>query len=758
MSDLQPVDLKFLINSKEFQDELERVRKGLRTTTDEARTEAGKMKQIWADMARVAAGAFSITAAQNFVREMVNVRGQFQQIEVAYTTMLRSKTAADALMAQSIDLAARTPFGLMDVANSTKQLIAYGFEAKNVTGTLEMLGNVAAGVGSNIGDIAYLYGTLRTQGRAYQQDINQFTNRGIPIIAELAKQFGVAESEVRKLVEQGKVGFPAVEKAFKSLTSESGIFYNLMREQSKTLTGQIANLGDAWDVMLNNLGATNEGIISGSISALTTLVENYEEVIRVVKALIVVYGAYKAATIVTSIIQQTQALGSLTQALKAATGAQVLFNAASKANPVGLIVAGITAAVSAWYLYKSHADQATTATGAISKEMNKAVFSANSLFDALRKARTGTREHAEAIRLVNERYGKYLDNLLTNKSTLNDIEAAQKRVTRALMADIAVKSSQAKIEETLSDYTERLESAFEKYAEAFSEAKGADRLHEFWSGLNDAMERTLAGAGNATQNAIRFGNEYLRDIGTLRYDLYDGTFNSLFRGVFERRLSARDTVNQLQAFAKGFSKDFNNLIKDDPETVTTPGTTTEKDTKAEAERQKKITADLKKELDERMSYFERYEEYKTAVNESEAMKRYGNELQGFATYDQYLQSQLDDVYRRMPHIGYACISPYSIASLMADARFLTSNFSIRFLRWLSTVCGLINSTAAISCVVSPLAAWWRISFSRRVTLGTLFSPSVVFRFMISADCEHRKRRPLMTVRMPSTISSPTAFF
>src|SRR5690606_18565901 len=99
---LDPVDLRFIINSQEFQAELERVRKGLRTTTDEARTEAGKMKQIWADMARVAAGAFSITAAQNFVREMVNVRGQFQQIEVAYTTMLRSKTAADALMAQSI--------------------------------------------------------------------------------------------------------------------------------------------------------------------------------------------------------------------------------------------------------------------------------------------------------------------------------------------------------------------------------------------------------------------------------------------------------------------------------------------------------------------------------------------------------------------------------------------------------------------------------------------------------------------------------
>ncbi len=618
-----------------------------RQITSTALTVEELEQQVVGSINRMAAafgGILTLGQAKQFVQELTRVRGEFQQIEVAYTTMLKSRTAASDLMNESISLAAKTPFGLMDVANSTKQLVAYGVEAKKVTGTIEMLGNVASGVGSNIGDIAYLYGTLKTQGRAFQQDINQFTNRGIPIIKELASQFGVAESKVKELVEEGKVGFPQIEKAFKSLTSESGIFYNLMREQSKTLTGQLANLGDAWDSMLNNIGKNNEGLLSSGIQLATDLVENYEKVIEVVEQLIIVYGAYKAAAIVTVIIEQTAALGSLTAAIKQATGAQYLFNLAGKANPVGLIVAGITAAVSAFYMYRQSVDNATSKTGEIQKEMNKAVFSANSLFDALKKTKKGTEEHAGAIRLVNERYGKYLDNLLTTKSSLNDIEAAQKRVTSALLADIAVRSGQQKIEESLGEYTDKLESAFDKYAKAFEKAKGADRLQEFWKGLNDAMDKSLVGSGNATQNAIKFANGYLKDIGTLRYDIYDGTFTSLFREVYSKRTAVEKEVNQLKAFSNSFAKDL--VVKPDAPEKTVTASDPDKDAaKKEAERQKKITEALKKELDERSEAFKKYNEYKKRVNKEEADSRFGNDLEGFDNFYQYSQAKLNDILK-----------------------------------------------------------------------------------------------------------------
>lgn len=128
-----------------------------------------------------------VTALKNFVTELVNVRGQFQQLEIAFSTMLKSKEKADKLMSELVDIAAKTPFDLQGVASSAKQMIAYGSSAENVGDELVMLGNVAAGVGSQLSEIAYLYGTLRTQGRAYAVDIRQFAGRGIPNIRGTGK-------------------------------------------------------------------------------------------------------------------------------------------------------------------------------------------------------------------------------------------------------------------------------------------------------------------------------------------------------------------------------------------------------------------------------------------------------------------------------------------------------------------------------------------------------------------------------------------
>ena len=109
-------------------------------------------------------------------------------------------------MDRLIDTAAKTPFDLSGIASSAKQMLAYGSTVDNVVDELVMLGNVASGVGAPLQDIAYLYGTLRTQGRAFTVDIRQFAGRGIPIYEELAKVLGVTKDEVSCLVTEGKVG------------------------------------------------------------------------------------------------------------------------------------------------------------------------------------------------------------------------------------------------------------------------------------------------------------------------------------------------------------------------------------------------------------------------------------------------------------------------------------------------------------------------------------------------------------------------
>lgn len=295
-----------------------------------------------------------VTALKTFATELVNVRGQFQQLEIAFSTMLKSKEKADKLMSELVDIAAKTPFDLQGVASSAKQMIAYGSSAENVGDELVMLGNVAAGVGSQLSEIAYLYGTLRTQGRAYAVDIRQFAGRGIPIYEELAKVLGVTKDEVSGLVKEGKVGFKEVEQAFKNMTSESGIYYNLMQEQSKSLTGQLSNLGDAWDTMLNEIGKDTQGIASAGISGLKGLIENYETVGKILIGLIATYGTYKTALIVVRIAQDTLTARMELAILvtKAQMIAQKALNTVMKANPyvlVATVLAGLVATMWAFH-------------------------------------------------------------------------------------------------------------------------------------------------------------------------------------------------------------------------------------------------------------------------------------------------------------------------------------------------------------------------------------------------------------------------
>ena len=286
------------------------VRRVMQETGNMSRTVQQHGNQLETVMRRATgalAAYFSFQGGKELVNQLIEVRGQFQQIEIAFTTMLQSKQKANELMAEMVDLAVQTPFKLSEVTSGAKQLLAYGTQAEDITKTLTMLGNVASGVSAPLGDIIYLYGTLQTQGRAYAVDIRQFAGRGIPIYAELAKVLGVTKDKVSELVEAGQVGFPQVEKAFQNMTSSGGMFYNLMQEQAKSLTGQISNLQDKIALMFNEIGKGNEGLLSGGIQAAAYLVEHYKDIAHILGILVTTYGAYKVAVALVSLAETQRA-------------------------------------------------------------------------------------------------------------------------------------------------------------------------------------------------------------------------------------------------------------------------------------------------------------------------------------------------------------------------------------------------------------------------------------------------------------------
>jgi phage tail tape-measure protein len=254
-----------------------------------------KLSSKMSGMGGMIAGAFSIAAVVGFGKAVIDSLSNYESFSASLRVlMFGDRQAAKALEGQLVTLASKTPFSLVDVQQGTKQLMAYGFQAGTIVTNMKMLGDISSGVGKPLGDIVYLYGTLKTQGRAFSKDINQFTTAGINLLPKLAKQFKVADSEVMKLVEDGKVGFKDVEKAFQSMTSAGGQFFGMMDEQSKTTGGQISNLGDSWEQLKVHIGQSQTGIIAGTVGFLKDLISKVDATVETLNTMENAYAKYGA--------------------------------------------------------------------------------------------------------------------------------------------------------------------------------------------------------------------------------------------------------------------------------------------------------------------------------------------------------------------------------------------------------------------------------------------------------------------------------
>lgn len=428
-------------DNSNFLRRLREVENGVKNTSKQIEQSGLGIEELFNRMTKAAA-AFGVGfTAKELISNIVQVRGEFQQLEVAFKTMLGSEDKANSLMQQLVKTAATTPFDLQGVANGAKQLLAYGEDVEKVNDDLIRLGNIAAGLSMPLGDIVYLYGTTMTQGRLYTQDLNQFTGRGIPMIRELAKQFGVAENEVKGLVEAGKVGFPEVQKVIMSLTDEGGMFFNLMQEQSKTITGQISNIEDSISTMFNEIGKANEGIINDALSGVSYLVENYEKVGNILLEIVGTYGVYRTSLMVTTALQAVQASGITALTAKEAIHygwlvltkkAQDALNLSMLKNPYVLAAAAITGL--AYGIYKLATAESDTEKAI--RETNDALESQKSHYEEIKSKADGlTSTISNESKSIEERFIAYrqLQRLMPDVFKDMDWETAKRKTNAELI-------------------------------------------------------------------------------------------------------------------------------------------------------------------------------------------------------------------------------------------------------------------------------------------------------------------------------------
>lgn len=422
----------------------------------------------------IAIGGWSIG---KFVNQMMQVRGQFQQTEMAFKTMLQSEEKADALMKQLIRTAAVTPFGVEDVIEGAKQLLAFNVAAEDVNKTLIGLGDVAAGMGLNLKDLVMLYGTTIAKGKMDTMDLYQFLNRGIPIADEIAKVMGLdvtnAIKEVQKQIKAGKVTSDIFIQAMQSMTAEGSKFGGLMEAQSKTITGQISNIKDAIEQMFNDLGKSQEGVINTGLGVVSTLVENWETVGKVLMTVVAAYGAYKAAVIAMIALSKAQvawesakAFLSLAKSITTAKDAMALFNLVSSSNVLGLVLGAVAAGVTMFNLFGNSAEDAATKTSKFTESANEASSKVESLISILKTAKEGSKVYKDTIKELSNIYGNYgiaIDKIKEDESNLVDVKQQEIDKSKELVEQIKLEATERNRANAISkaneEYNNRVDSA-----------------------------------------------------------------------------------------------------------------------------------------------------------------------------------------------------------------------------------------------------------------------------------------------------------
>lgn len=358
-------------------------------TNASMRTQDGLVSSLRNQMATV----YSIYTLERFATQLIEIGGEFQKQHIALQSILGDGAKADAMFSKIKNLAVESPFTFQQLAGYTKQLAAFQIPYEELYDTTKRLADVSAGLGVDMGRIILAYGQVRSAAFLRGQEVRQFTEAGIPLLDELAKKFSQLENrvvsvgEVFDKISNREVPFEMVKEVFTDLTNEGGKFYNMQAKLSDSLSGKLAKLKDAYQIMLADIAQANNDLLSGSVDMVRVLTEHWRELLPVLTGVIGAYGAYKTAILlvnaaqkaniainsVQTIINASRALRGLTALTKAQAVAQGVLNAVMAANPLYLIATVIGVVIGSIVAYTMSIDDATDSLDEHNKKVQEQI-------------------------------------------------------------------------------------------------------------------------------------------------------------------------------------------------------------------------------------------------------------------------------------------------------------------------------------------------------------------------------------------------
>ena len=387
----------------------------------------------WQKMLGVIGG---VTALKSLASQIVRVRGEFQSMQTAIETMV-GKDVVSGLMAQLKEMAKISPLTLSDMVNAEKMMLGFNIQAEDTVRYLQALSDISMGDSVKFKSLTLAFSQMSAAGKLMGQDLNQMINAGFNPLQIISEKTGKSMATLKDEMSKGAVSAEMVQQAFIDATSAGGKFYQMSKNASKTINGQLSMMQDALDAAFNEMGQASEEVIMDGIQFTTSLIQNYETVGKVLVGLVATYGTYRTAVMLATVAtsKHTIAEVALTNARVLTRKAQMLLNASMLTNPyvaVATVVAALVATM--WTLSDS-----TSAASKATREYNQAKEEAakrdeehkrkiDELINAARDESLATLTRQKSLETLRNEYPKIFEQYDIEKLKLEDILSIKKQI------------------------------------------------------------------------------------------------------------------------------------------------------------------------------------------------------------------------------------------------------------------------------------------------------------------------------------------
>jgi hypothetical protein len=503
-----------------------------------------------------------------FATQIVNIRAQFEIAERSMGALLNSFDKGSEIFKEIQANALKSPFTILDLETSAKQLIAYNFSANEVVETTKRLADISSALGVPMERIVYNLGQIKAKGVLDARDARDFANAGLAIVPVLAKVFTeqkrmgdkvVTTSDVYDMMTKKMVTYGDVMNVINKLTNDGGMFFDFQAKQAETLKGQLSNLIDAFNLMLNDIGKDQTGVLTGTISVIRQLISHWRDVVNILEVVIFTYGLYKSAAlsafainIFDRITKTVIGLKDLALGVNAAGISLQGLKAIIVTNPIGALLTVVTAAAVAFGAFNDNVDETRDLSTKFGEQASVSIIKVQTLFTELSGLTKGTSTYNKVLEDLN---GILSDYGMQAVREADSIEMVNKKRVEAieLIKQEGIERQRANLLETgAKDYASAIESAQQKAEQQLASAQTVNKFGYATSNKEIQQNATAVSAiiGNIIQENISLiANKTGKD--------YENGLNKIYAEIQSRMKAigiSQKTISQTWASSGLFLK------------------------------------------------------------------------------------------------------------------------------------------------------------------------------------------------------------